>query len=250
VRVRQWAVVGAAFVAAWAGGAGIASATPTETTDGGCQLPPLLLTSETEDLPINPEPCGVDVWVAVDGDCENPETFTFNIDAEGLEPGGEYGLLAYSDDIVGADGEPTGFRFVFDADEAGDASESFPVTESADFQAPSAGFTVQYEVVTDLEADEPTPVAGGSYELEACETETPTTTPVTTHPTEQPVESAHPTTSAPATTTPAAAPVAIHPAAQQPVLANTGTPTAAIALVGGGLLVAGGGALVATRRRA
>ena len=246
MRVRQWAVVGAAFVAAWAGGAGIASATPTEGTDGGCELPPVLLTTQTEDQPVNPEPCGVDVWVAVDGDCLDPETFTFNVAAEGLQAGGEYGLLAYSDDITGADGEPTGVLFTFTAKEDGSAEESFPVTEDADFKAPSGDFVVTYEVVTDIEADEPTPVDSGTYELAACEAQsTPTPTP-----TEEPVASAHPTTSAPASTTPAAAPVVVHPVAQQPVLANTGTPAAAMALVGAGLLVAGGGALVATRRRA
>lgn len=316
VRVRQWAVVGAAFAVAWTGGAGIASATDDSTTTPGC-LPPLAVSDTEVQTETSPEPClpksegyaqigcsgpGVlEVWVSdlqegdevvaevggttsepdtadedgdavlyvevpagttgsvsyevsytdggdvvdsgtvevdetcqgdadlvVSGDCVVPETLELQLAVTGLLPDEDYTVVYASEGFVPADGEPKLLTDEFTTDGSGAATLTTTVTEDAEVTFPDGQFTIGYEVY--LDGDDTTSIEGQAV-AEACpvdEGTTPGTTPPTIHP----------------------APVVVQPVVQHPaVLANTGTPTAMMVLLGGGLLVAGTGALVATRRR-
>ncbi|WP_091246509.1 LPXTG cell wall anchor domain-containing protein [Klenkia soli] len=256
--------MGAALIAAWTGGTGIASATEDTSpvdTGSGCEAPILAAaegdltdvegTSDDEGTvegdPIHPEPCdtGTDpdaeVWVDVlpDGDCADPETFTFVVNATGLEAGVTYTLLLGSEDIdfTYPDGQPV-FVEDIEADAQGAIKGySFTETEGADFSAPSTGISFAFALAEGFGTDDGEFLGFGEAGLKACETEPVVVPAEPTHPVATPV---------------AAAPVVVtHPAAAQPaVLANTGSPVTTAALLGGGLLVAGTGALVATRRRA
>lgn len=326
MRVRQWAVAGAAFAVAWAGGAGIASADPTGGTDEGC-LPELQVTAESEgdgrlpfpdcapgDFPTHEvyasvgcdgvgvldvyvegaepgvaytiyadgdraarsEPftadedgvvelftefvpdedgyvnydvdkpdentiasgdleyvqtCQGEAELAVTRDCLVPETLTLDFRATGLLPDSSYVVVYTSAGFVSSSGDEPFVPAEFDTDGAGAGAVTIPVTEDKDATVAEGAFAVDYEVY--LVGDLTTSITG-SGEVVACTVD----------------EGAHPTTPA-QPTQPVAAPVVVQPVAQQPaVLANTGTPTAVMALVGGGLLATGAGALVATRRRA
>ena len=251
VRVRRWAVMGTALVGMWAAGTGVASATDGEglplPTSPGCE-DIATITGYGEGEGEWPPPCDTElsVWVDVDGDCDDPETFTFYVDAEGLIPSTDYYVSFTSEafEPTSPDIEPE-VELDFTADEDGYGYAEVEVEEGDGIVVTSGAFTVQYDVFDD---DARSRIDSGVVEVGACETTPPTTTPPTTT---APVthEPAAPTTTAPATTT--VAPVVVHPAAAAPaVLANTGAPVTAAALLGGGLLVAGAGALVATRRRA
>jgi len=327
VRVRQWAVVGAAFAVAWAGGAGIASADPTEGGDEGC-LPALQVTAESEgdgglpfpdcgtgngtdheayasvgcdgvgvlavsvsgaepgeeytvvpdgsrtvrsepaaadeegdvDLVVeftpagsgvvgyevqradeNPveagevevvDTCQGDAELVVTGDCLVPETLELAFSATGLLPDSSYVVVYTSEGFVTSTGDEPVVPVELDTDGEGAGQVTTPLTEDGDATFADGEFTVDFEVY--LVGDLTTSIVG-SAKAEACPVDegtlpTPTTPAQPTHP--------------------VVAPVVVQPVAQHPaVLANTGTPTALLALVGG-LLVTGGGALVATRRRA
>ncbi|MEI4272825.1 LPXTG cell wall anchor domain-containing protein [Klenkia sp. LSe6-5] len=263
MRVRHLAVVGAAVVAAWAGGTGIAQAgTETEgeptcsdlvlasvTEDGSeddpcgyplpddCEFIPLFAAGEGEGDVLPEFPCGDDISLDVKGDCEDPETFTFIVNATGLNPNSRYEMLLFSD----PDASDADVIFPFRADEDGDVTDfEYTDTESeGEFDFPAGAFTLYWEAGGQFEGAYPT---YGVTDVAECE-------PVTT----EPVVEVPPTTT-PVTPAPVAAPVHVAPvaapAAHPAVLANTGSPVTSAALLGGGLLLAGAGALVATRRRA
>jgi LPXTG-motif cell wall-anchored protein len=241
-------VVGAALVAAWAGGTGVAQANGDNGTVPGCEDTTTPTTGSTPGT----DPCQAQVYVSAAGDCDDPETLSFYIDVKGLEPGTEYTLALGSEDFTlpaGDDGPA--FVYDFTTDAQGAATKVFDGSEDEDVQFPAGTFTLQF-LVLDGEED----IAYGEFLVDDCDRTTPVTpptssTPTTTTPstTAPAVEPAAPTTTAAATTT--VAPVVVTAAAAAPaVLANTGAPVTAAALLGGGLLVAGAGALVATRRRA
>ena len=260
-------MVGAALVAAWAGGSGIAQATGDDAAQGpncidltsvesfdvdgsvpdDCGWVPgegdgdcgILLGSAGEGAESS-DPCSVDVTVGVTGDCEQPETFIFTVDATGLEPGTDYEILLTSADVTTDEAPEDGpvVTFTFPTDEDGDV-EGFTYTSTeGTFDFPAGAFTLSWLAAGDHEGSVP---VFGQTEVGECEVETE---PVVTPP------AATPTLDAPITT-PVAAPVVVTPAVAHPaVLANTGSPVTTAALLGGGLLLAGAGALVATRRRA
>jgi LPXTG-motif cell wall-anchored protein len=268
------AVVGAAMVAAWSAGAGTAQAeepttvdhpsceqllaavTTDEAPDGDpcedptpvdeCGFVPLPSTEagETTDGDVEGEdPCAVDVTVGGTGDCEDPESFTFTVDATGLAATTTYRIYLTSADLetLPEDEVPTNTSFDFATDAKGAVTGATHTSTEGDFDFPSGGFTLTYVVVDEAE-DSLAYI--DQTDVGEC---TPETQPGGTAPTPTPTPAP---IIAPAPSTTVAPVVVTHPAVAQPaVLANTGTPVTASALLGGGLLVAGAGALVATRRR-
>lgn len=263
MRVRNMAVVGAAMVAALAGGAGIAQADdeggalPTcidlsaaaVVAEGSPEIDPCLeLPDDCELIPllaaegapvsvdaVHPEfPCGDDITIDVEGDCENPEEFTFTVNATGLNPNAKYNALLGVDPLGDTD-----LIFSFTADANGDVKGfQYVETEAADgFDFPAGAFTLYYLVGPDEGLDFPT---FGAVDVEECK-------PVVVDPVVVVPPAAQPAPVA----APVAAPVHVTPVAAHPaVLANAGSPVTSAALLGGGLLVVGAGAMVATRRRA
>ena len=211
-----------------------------------CGLLPLLSTEAggTTDSDVEGvDPCSVDVTVAVTGDCEDPESFTFTVDATGLAATMTYRIYFTSADLetLPDDEVPTNTFFDFTTDANGAVTGATHTSTEGDFDFPSGAFTLTYVVVDEAEEEL---AYIDQTDVGEC---TPETQPGGTAPTPTPTPA--PTTT-PASTTTAAPVVVTQPAVAQPaVLANTGTPVMTAALLGGGLLVVGAGALVATRRR-
>jgi hypothetical protein len=232
----------------------VAQANGAPGTFPGCE------TSSTPATGDGVDPCQGEVYVSAGDDCADPGTLTFYVDATGLAAGSDYRLAFDSDAFTGSGQQPA---FVYDlvTDADGAVKTIVDGTESADVRFPDGPFTLRFEL---LDADGG--VAYGEFTVDTCEateSATPTTTAPTTTRTHTTTEAPAPTTSeqaasgstaSPTTATTTAnalaaapsAPVAARPAA----LATTGAPMTGMALLGAGLLVAGAGALVATRRGA
>jgi LPXTG-motif cell wall-anchored protein len=267
------AVVGAVLVAAWSGGAGIAQATDGDVdpdtcasllsvasvddqggSDDPCDEIPVdvdclsipLPTEAGEDATVETDgDCSIDVTVDVVGNCEDPESFTFTVDATGLEAETDYRIYLTSADLtqLGPDEVPPNTFFDVTTDVDGSVKGATHTSTEGTFDFPAGEFTLTYLVISE---DGLVPAYIDQVDISGdC---TPEPQPGETTPTPAPTQ---PTPGAAAPTTPVVAPVVVtQPAVTQPaVLANTGTPVTAAALLGGGLLVAGAGALVATRRR-
>lgn len=241
-----------------AAGTGVASATDEgyEPSHPGCADLSTATYGEGEpSTPCGEEP-GVepDVRVTIDRDCAEPETLTLHVEGEGLWAEDVHVLTLESAGFL-TDLDASYFEVPLVVDEDGTVSVDLPATEDADVTLADGPFTVDFTVYATYEEHGYEAVEyvvdEGHVDVPACEA--PATPPVTP-PVTQPVVPVTPApTTAPVTTpaVPTVVPVAVHPVTAAPaVLANTGSPVTTAALLGGGLLVAGAGALVATRRRA